>query len=62
MGAAAILGIAIPAAKEIILMIMDMQGKTSITRDDLVALSPDDILAQMGIDLTKAGDAAKPII
>ena len=53
MGAAAIAALAIPFAKEIIIAWMEMQGKTSVTIDDLKTLSPDDILAEMGIDLPK---------
>lgn len=51
MGAAQILMIAIPAAKELILLWMEMSGKESITKEDLKTKSPDDILKEMGIDL-----------
>ena len=48
---AAIAAIAIPFAREIIVMWMEAQGKTEITLADLKTISPDEILAQMGIDL-----------
>lgn len=39
----------ISLAKEVVLAWMDMQGKTEITKDDLVTKTPDAILAEMGI-------------
>lgn len=51
MGAAAILGIAIPFAREVMLWYMDVTGKKEITLDDLKAKSPDELLAEVGVVL-----------
>lgn len=39
--------------KEGMLAYMEMQGKDSITKDDLMTQSPEQLLAMMGIDLSK---------
>jgi hypothetical protein len=52
MGAVAtIAAIAVPFAREIIVAWMEASGKTSITIDDLKTLSPDELLAGLGIKL-----------
>lgn len=49
----AIIGIALPLLKQAVLAYMEITGKTTLTKADLEAQSPDDILADMGIKVPK---------
>jgi hypothetical protein len=50
-GAAQILGIAIPFARDVVKWYMETTGKTSITLAELKAKSPDELLAEVGVVL-----------
>jgi len=52
MGAASILAIAIPFARDVIVWYLETSGKTSISLDDLKAKSPDELLAEVGVVLS----------
>jgi len=49
--AIAILNVALPFAKDIIVAWMQASGRTSVTLAELQTKSPDDILREMGINL-----------
>ena len=51
MGAASILAIAIPFARDVIAWYMETTGKTEITLADLKAKTPDELLAEVGVVL-----------